>query len=151
MTVDALLREMVTVLRAEAIPFMVTGSVAGAYHGVGRATMGVDLVIDPTRAQLDAFVDRLVALGAYVSLEAAREAMAHRTMFDVVDPDSGWKADLILRKSRPFSEVEFRRRRPADFLGVPIDVATVEDLMLSKVESLGLQEPWHAATAAMEW
>jgi hypothetical protein len=133
-TIEALLRALVAALRAEAIPFMVTGSVAGGYHGVGRATMDVDLVIDPDRARLDAFLARVAALGAYVSDEAAREALARRTMFNVVDPESGWKADLIIRKARPFSEEEFRRRQSADYFGLPVDVATVEDVILSKLE-----------------
>ena len=113
---------------------MVTGSLASAYHGAGRATMDLDLVIDPAPAQLDAFVARIAASGAYVSLDAAREALADRSMFNVVDVDSGWKADFIVRKSRPFSEEEFRRRVSADFLGVPLEMATLEDVIISKLE-----------------
>lgn len=52
-------------------------------------------------------------------------------MFNVVDAESGWKADLIIRKLRPFSDVEFSRRQPIDFFGVPIDVATLEDAIIS--------------------
>ena len=55
-------------------------------------------------------------------------------MFNVVDVESGWKADLIVRKTRPFSEEEFRRRQPIDFFGVELDVASLEDVVLSKLE-----------------
>lgn len=134
MTIEALLRALVASLRTEGIPFMLTGSVAGAYYGAGRATMDVDIVIDPDASGLQAFVDRIGSTGAYVSAEAAQEALAHRTMFNVVDPDTGWKADMIVRKDRPFSEEEFRRRTSADFFGVPIDVATIEDLVIAKLE-----------------
>ena len=41
---------------------MLTGSVAVAFHGAGRATMDVDLVIDATRDQLRALVASLAAL-----------------------------------------------------------------------------------------
>lgn len=134
MTIEALLRALVDSLRMEGIPFMLTGSVAGAFYGAGRATMDVDVVIDPDASRLQAFVDRIESTGAYVSADAAREALAHRTMFNVVDPETGWKADLIVRKDRPFSEGEFRRRTSADFYGVPIDVATIEDLVIAKLE-----------------
>lgn len=134
MTIEALLRALVESLRTEGIPFMLTGSVAGAFYGAGRATMDVDVVIDPDSSRLQAFVDRIESTGVYVSADAAREALAHRTMFNVVDPDTGWKADLIVRKDRPFSEEEFRRRTSADFYGVPIDVATIEDLVIAKLE-----------------
>lgn len=69
-----------------------------------------------------------------MSAEAARQALATRTMFNVVDVESGWKADLIIRKARPSSEEEFRRRLPIEFLGVRVEMATLEDVMLSKLE-----------------
>jgi hypothetical protein len=96
--------------------------------------MDIDLVIDPNAEQLDDFVARVSALGAYVSAEAAREALAQRSMFNVVDASSGWKADLIVRKTRPFSDSEFRRRTPIDFFGVHLDVATLEDVVIAKLE-----------------
>jgi hypothetical protein len=79
-------------------------------------------------------VRRVEALGLYISAEAAREAFAHCGMFNVVDPETGWKADLIVRKRRPFSEAEFSRREVADFFGVPLAVASLEDVILSKLE-----------------
>ncbi len=65
--------------------------------------------------------------------------MADRTLFNVIDGESGWKADLIVRKDRPFSNAEFARRQPGMLLGVEIAIATPEDLILSKLEwaSLG--------------
>ena len=78
--------------------------------------------------------DALRTLGPHVSADAAREAYAHRGMFNVVDPETGWKADVIVRKRRPFSETEFSRREAADFFGVPLAVASLEDVILSKLE-----------------
>jgi len=102
--------------------------------------MDVDLVIHALPHQLDAFVQRIEQEDLYVSDVAAHEALANRTSFNVVDPVSGWKADLIVRKVRDFSEEEFRRRRPIDFLGVPVDVASLEDIVLSKLEWAKLGE-----------
>jgi hypothetical protein len=133
-TAASLLRSVVAALDAAGVPFMLTGSLAAAFHGAGRATMDIDLVIDPTPAQLRALVRSLAGTGAYVSGDAAEEALAHRSMFNVVDTASGWKADLIVRKIRPFSETEFARRRPAEFEGCPLWVARVEDVMIAKLE-----------------
>lgn len=133
-TPESLLRVLASALGDAGIPFMLTGSVASAFHGAGRATMDVDLVIDPTPAQLAAFVQHVEGAGIYVSDVAAREALEHRAMFNVVDPESGWKGDLIIRKERPFSLEEFRRRVPAVLLGIALDVATLEDLVISKLE-----------------
>jgi hypothetical protein len=46
---------------------------------------------------------------------------------DVIDAASGWKADLVIRKDRPFSVEEFSRRTPAQVLGVHVAIATPED------------------------
>jgi hypothetical protein len=133
-TAVALLRSVVAALDAAGVPFMLTGSFAAAYHGAGRATMDIDLVIDPTASQLRALVRSLARPGIYVSSTAAEEALAHRSMFNVVDTTTGWKADLIVRKSRPFSETEFQRREPAEYEGCPLWVASVEDLIVAKLE-----------------
>ncbi len=134
MSLERFLGTITEALAAEGIPEMLTGSLAAAVHGASRATMDVDLVIEPTPQQLDRFVGRMEAEGFYVSIEAAREALATHSMFNVIDPSSGWKADLIIRRPRPFSEAEFARREPAELLGVPVAVARVEDLMIAKLE-----------------
>lgn len=134
MSLERLLRVLTETLDSAGIPSMLTGSVAAAFRGASRATMDVDLVIAPTASALDDFVQRTAALGLYVSVEAAREAFADQGMFNVVDPETGWKADLIIRKHRPFSEVEFSRREATDFFGVPLAIASLEDVILSKLE-----------------
>lgn len=134
MTLERLLRVLTETLDSAGIPSMLTGSVAAAFRGASRATMDVDLVIEPTASALDDFVQRIGARGLYVSLDAAREALAHSGIFNVVDPETGWKDDLIIRKAREFSEAEFSRREATDFFGVPVAIASLEDVILSKLE-----------------
>jgi hypothetical protein len=133
-TAAALLRSVVAALDEAGIPFMLTGSLAAAFHGAGRATMDIDLVIDPTVPQLRALVRAIAGVGAYVSPEAAEEALAPHSSFKVIDANTGWKADLIVRKQRPFSDTEFERRQPATFEGCHLWVAAVEDVILAKLE-----------------
>ena len=134
MSGQELLRSVVAALEAAGIPFMLTGSFAAAYHGAARATMDIDLVIEPTGDRLAHLVELLGAPGVYVSADAALEALARESMFNVVDATTGWKADLIVRKSRPFSRTEFARRRRVEVEGVPLWIATVEDTILAKLE-----------------
>jgi len=124
------------VLRLEAlgIPYMVTGSVASSHHGLPRATNDADIVIDPTRAALDALVAALLADGYYADARLAAEAFAARCMFNVIDPATAFKVDLILRKERPFSIREFSRRERRDLGGLSVAIATPEDTILSKLE-----------------
>jgi hypothetical protein len=125
---------IVSELRRFGIPHMLAGSFASAFHGEPRTTHDIDLVIDPTREALDRLVRGLDPERFYVSPEAALEAWEHRGQFNVVLLDSGWKADLILRKERPFSRSEFERRRSAEISGVEVFVATAEDTIVAKLE-----------------
>jgi hypothetical protein len=70
----------------------------------------------------------------YVDLDAALEAHKRQTTFNVVDLVTGWKIDFIFRKSRAFSEEEFRRRARFNLQGVPLFVASAEDVVISKLE-----------------
>jgi hypothetical protein len=55
-------------------------------------------------------------------------------LFNVIDQATGWKIDLIIRKSRPFSQEEFRRRQPLMLHDVPLFIARPEDVIISKLE-----------------
>jgi hypothetical protein len=115
------------------IPFMISGSLASSVHGQPRATNDLDLVIDPSSDALERFLARTPPQW-YVSTEAARDALARRSIFNVIDVEGGWKADLIIRKDRPFSVEEFRRRIRAQVLGVDVAMVSPEDSILSKLE-----------------
>ena len=42
--------------------------------------------------------------------------------------------DFILKKRRPFSDVEFERRDVLEFSGLRLSFATAEDILISKLE-----------------
>lgn len=121
-------------LERSGIEYMLTGSFASAHHGAPRSTMDIDLIIAATTDQLRAFVRSLPASAYYVELDTALEAHKRESMFNVIDLATGWKVDFIFRKSRPFSREEFSRRNLAKVEGAPIFVASVEDVLLAKLE-----------------
>jgi hypothetical protein len=128
------LEQIIEELERAQIPHMLAGSFASTYHGDPRTTHDIDLVIDPDRNALDRLVNQLSTERFYISPEAVDEAWRRRGQFNVVIMDLGWKIDLIIRKDRPFSLEEFRRRQRADIGGVVVYVATAEDTVLSKLE-----------------
>jgi hypothetical protein len=134
MTGGGVLGRVAAALASADVPSMLTGSVAAAYHGAPRATVDIDLVVVATPAQLRRVVAECQHAGLYASEEAALESQRSSGMFNVIDPASGWKVDLIHRKDRPFSHEEFARRVPAVLNGVSVAVATLEDVILSKLE-----------------
>ena len=121
-------------LEATRIPYMVVGSVAGSFHGEPRTTIDVDIVIDPSAESLRPFVDSLPASVYYVSDTAAMEAFSRRTSFNVIHVATGGKVDLLVRRERAFSRVEFERRITVPLFGRPTPVATAEDTILAKME-----------------
>lgn len=88
---------------------MITGSVASTYYSGPRTTQDIDIVIDPTPRALRALVDGLEAPRFYAN--DADPTLARRDEFPVIDTESGWKVDLIIRRDRPFSRSEFERRQ----------------------------------------
>lgn len=134
MSTEDVYRRLRDALEAAGIPYMITGSVASIMYGTPRSTLDIDVVISPSEEQLKGFVGSLDPQEYYVDLEAALDALARRSMFNVLDWKSGWKFDFIIKKARAFNQVEFDRRVPADFNGVRLFVATAEDMVLAKLE-----------------
>lgn len=117
------------------IPYMVTGSIASSHHGRPRTTHDADIVFEPDQDALEALLDAVTAAHLYVGADTARDALRRRRQFNVIDPESGFKVDLIVRKDRPFSLQEFQRRRPVALTSrLTAAVASPEDSILSKLE-----------------
>ena len=133
MNQEDFLGRLVAKLKDAGIPYMISGSLGSSLHGEPRATNDIDLVIVPTVAQLTTFIQSL-SEGYYVSPEVAQEALRNRSMFNVIDHQTGGKADFIIRKDRAFSLEEFRRRIAANMLGIQVSVVSPEDAILSKLE-----------------
>lgn len=101
MNLAHLLAEAIARLERAEIPYMVTGSLASTYHGEPRATLDLDIVIDPRPSALERLLEDLEAGGFYVDRDAARTALRERTQFNAVG-DAAAKVDFIIRKDRPF-------------------------------------------------
>lgn len=113
---------------------MLTGSFASAYYGAPRSTQDIDIVIEATAVQLQTFVKFLPSGEYYADLDAALEARRRESLFNVIDLATGWKIDLIIRKSRAFSQEEFSRRQLVSVQGLPLFVASAEDVVIAKLE-----------------
>ena len=121
-------------LAGAGIPYMVVGSFASSFHGAPRSSQDLDLVIDPEPTSLRRFLADLPAAEYYVDADAALDALGRRSQFNVIDMATAWKADLIVRKARPFSLEEMRRRMEGDMLGARVFIASAEDTVISKLE-----------------
>jgi hypothetical protein len=133
-SLTAFLRRVVEVLDQAGVSYMLTGSLAAAYYAVPRATQDIDVVIETEDRGLDRLVQGLLSAGWYVDRDAALEALRARGQFNAIEPESGWKADFIVRKERSYSQEEFGRRARISLFGVELAIASLEDVVISKLE-----------------
>ena len=110
---------------------MVSGSTGSTFYGRPRSTQDVDIIIEATVENLQELATILQDKKYYADEEAALKALSHATLFNVFDASSGYKADLIIRKDRPYSLEEFKRRKIGNLLGLSLYLVTPEDAILS--------------------
>lgn len=126
---------VIKILETLEIPYMVTGSLASSHHGRPRTTDDADLVIEPTRESLERLVAALSEAGFYADADRARDALRDRRQFNVIDTQTAFKVDVIVRKERPFSQAEFGRRQRSELVpGLSVSLATAEDTIVAKLE-----------------
>src|SRR5690349_20156146 len=54
-------------------------------------------------------------------------------MFNIIDHESGYKADFVVLKDDPYRQEEFSRRVKVNYIGKDIYVVSPEDLLISKL------------------
>jgi len=126
-------RELVSALDQSGIPYMVVGSFASNLFGDSRGTQDIDIVVSANDEQVRALLDAFPKTQYYFDLNAALEACRHKSMFNILDMERGWKIDVIFQKPGAYHEQAFRRRSPAQIDGVDIVALTPEDVILSKL------------------
>src|SRR5437870_6272813 len=140
MSIDDFFVRLVAALERTNVPYMVTGSYASSAHGTPRATNDIDIVIAPTPEQLHSLLQQFPSDRYYADEEDAFEMLKLELQFNVIDFATCWKADLIFRKSRRFSDTEFLRRRRHTIAGKQVYLTTAEDILIAKLEWAKLGE-----------
>ncbi len=111
---------------------MVTGSAAGMFYGLTRATFDLDVVIELAPARLDDFVAAF-SEDCYCERSAVEEAVERGSMFNVIPLSGGMKTDFILLRDEPFEQAKFARRRQLAWRPGTVWVIDPADLVLSKL------------------
>jgi len=136
MTVSAdFFRSVIEALESLEIPYFVTGSLATAWFGEPRLTLDVDIVVEILTDKVDAICQKFPAPEFYCSPTAVREAVQRRRKFNIIQPASGWKADIVITKNSDFDKSRFERRRRVSWNGI-VDVwfSSPEDVIVKKLD-----------------
>lgn len=130
-----LLQRIVALLERLNISYLVTGSVAAMAYGEPRLTNDIDIVAAIEERHIADLIAAFPPDEFYVSEEKIREAIRRRSQFNIIDPSSGLKIDIIVRKGTPFDASRFRRARrmkPAETYSASF--ASPEDVIIMKMK-----------------
>lgn len=133
MSVRAILEKLRDALVAAEIPYFVTGSLASSAHGVPRSTNDIDIVISPSRQQLEKLLQQFPESEFATDREDAFDALLRRSLFNIVDYASLWKIDFIIRQYTPFDASRFARRAIVEIAGANLYAASAEDILITKL------------------
>ncbi|WP_300600137.1 hypothetical protein [Niabella sp.] len=111
---------------------MLSGSVAMGIYVIPRATRDFDIVALIQEKDIDDFA-KAFKTGFYCEPDAIKDAIKNHGLFNIIDFESGYKADFVILKNTEYRQEEFSRRKAIDFWGKQIYVVTAEDLLLSKL------------------
>ncbi len=126
------LRDFVLKANELGIEYMVTGSFAMSAYGEIRFTRDIDVVVQITEKDV-ARITRKFETEYYVSDESIRNAIARKSMFNVISNTHGGKVDCIVMKDDEFARYSFTRRWKASVSGLDFWVTTKEDLIIAKL------------------
>lgn len=115
------------------VPHMVVGSVAASFHGLGRSTHDVDLVVAVSSDDVSKLVSTLEP-DFYVDSEMAASAVKAKDMFNAIHYEAGFKIDFWVLADDDFSKKQFERRICINVEGIEACIATAEDTILSKLK-----------------
>jgi len=131
--IEQVLRAVLPILERIGIPYILTGGIAATLHGRPRFTQDIDIVIDPTKAQLLQLLDALDPNFA-VNHDAAEDAYAGRDEFNAIHRTLIFKVDFWFSTGSAFDRSRFVRAQTLEVAPALIArVATPEDVIISKL------------------
>ncbi len=116
---------------------MITGSVASMIYAEPRATLGVDLAIELPLERTGEFLAAFPESDFYrpplevVREECARESRGH---FNLINHDTGFKADVYLAGADSLHRWALDNRRRIEHESAPFTLAPPEYVILRKLE-----------------
>ena len=118
------------------IRYVTGGSVASSLQGMPRQTIDLDVVIELEPGD----VGRLVTEAAryfYVSEDAVRGAVRHKSSFNLIHAETAFKVDIYVSDGSAFDRAQFDRAIEVELplLGPRrVKIASAEDVVLRKLE-----------------
>jgi hypothetical protein len=130
-------RSVIETLESLGLVYMIGGAFASIYYGEVRTTMDIDIAVLLPLEEARRFVQAFEALGYYVSLDAIIDATIHDQPFNIIDAESGYKADFFLIKPTELERSALARRRRVIYdesTGAEAYLYSPEDVIIYKLK-----------------
>ncbi|MBL7064416.1 MAG: hypothetical protein ISS49_09475 [Anaerolineae bacterium] len=126
---------VIEVLEQLNIPYMVVGGFAVIFYGEPRLTIDVDIVVDMKWRHIGPFVAAFPIPDYYVSEEGIRDSLQRCYPFNVIQPTTGAKVDLVPLPRDPFTRAAFQRRQRLEYdeAGHSATFITPKDIIVAKL------------------
>jgi predicted nucleotidyltransferase len=134
MSQQELLRKVIETLEQIGIDHMITGSVVSSLQGEPRSTHDIDIVVAIQETDIDDLVKAFLPPTYYLDAEAIKEALSHRSMFNLIDVVEGDKVDFWILTDQAFDQSRFARKYAEDVFGMRLKVSSPEDTILAKLQ-----------------
>lgn len=124
-------------LRQAEIQYMITGSIACIIYGEPRLTHDIDLVVEMNDRQIQSLQKAFPDHEFYCPPEETLRIDIQRTQrgsFNIIHHTTGFKADFYLAGEDPIQKWGLINKKPIDFSGTTISVASPEYVILRKLE-----------------
>lgn len=129
--------QVIAVLDALGVPYLVGGSLASSLYGIPRSTNDIDLVVDLAPSHVAPLIAALEP-DFLVDEESINEAIQLRRSFNLIHMTTLDKLDLFVTGDHVWRRQELSRRQPervaADPAVPPVYFASPEDTVLSKLD-----------------
>lgn len=113
---------------------MVTGSIVSSLQGEPRATHDVDIVIHLAQTSIPELIKAFPPPLFYLSEISMREAIACKSMFNLIDTKEGDKVDFWILTDEAFDQSRFERKLEEEVFGFKMKISQPEDTILVKLK-----------------
>lgn len=126
------LKKILSFLHENNIEYMLSVSFAMSVYAMPRSTRDFDFVVNINEEHVDqicaTFGDQY-----YCEKTAIIDAIRRKSLFNIIDFNSGFKADFVVLKNSDYRKVEFERKIKNEFMGMEVFIVALEDLIISKL------------------
>lgn len=127
---------VIEVLEALSVRYVIGGSIASILHGTTRSTLDADILAEIEIHHIPHLKEALEA-EFYIEPEMIKQAIRHRSSFNLLHQETMFKVDIFIPKKRVFdtAQLEHRIEKPiAPDSDEKVWVLSAEDIILAKLE-----------------